>query len=60
MFAYPAKDFDLKVVQLNGMVSADRLHEEEIDLFSTSGTGIALGSSVSSCDACLQDSEGSS
>jgi hypothetical protein len=53
-----AKTADLKVVPLDGRVSADRLHEEEIDLFAKGGTGIALGSSISSCDYCLQDSEG--
>jgi hypothetical protein len=58
--AHLASTIDLQIMPLDGRVSADRLHEEEIDLFSTSGTGIALGSSVSSCDACLQDSEGSS
>jgi hypothetical protein len=52
-----AKTADLKVVPLDGRVSADRLHEEEIDLFAKGGTGIALGSSISSCDYCLQDSE---
>ena len=58
--AHLAKTADLKVVPLDGRVSADRLHEEEIDLFSKSGTGIALGSSVSSCDYCYQDPERSS
>ena len=46
---------DLSVVSLNGRVSADRFHEEEIDLFSKTGTGIAEGSSVSSCDFCLSE-----
>lgn len=50
----------LEVVSLDGRISADRLHEEEIDLFSTGGTGIALGSSVSSCDYCFQDPDSSS
>jgi hypothetical protein len=55
--AQRTKSADLKVVQLDGRFSADQLHEEEIDLFSTGGNGIALGSSISSCDYCLQDSE---
>jgi len=58
--AHLAMTADLEVVPLDGRISADRLHEEEIDLFSKGGTGIALGSSVSSCDFCLQDPEGSS
>jgi hypothetical protein len=60
VMAHLAMTADLQVVSLDGRISADRLHEEEIDLFSKGGTGIALGSSISSCDFCLQDSEGSS
>lgn len=53
---HPAKTADLRVTPLDGRISADRLHEEEIDLFSKTGTGIAEGSSISSCDYCYQDS----
>jgi hypothetical protein len=55
--AQRTKSADLKIVQLDGRFSADQLHEEEIDLFSAGGNGIALSSSISSCDYCLQDSE---
>lgn len=51
-----AKTADLRVTPIDGRISADRLHEEEIDLFAKTGTGIAEGSSISSCDYCLQDS----
>ena len=36
-------------------ISADQFHDEEIDLFSQTGTGIAEGSSISSCDFCLSE-----
>jgi hypothetical protein len=55
-----AKAADLAVVPLDGRVSTDRFHEEEIDLFSKTGTGIAEGSSISSCDYCYGDSGDSS
>jgi hypothetical protein len=51
---------DLSVASLNGRISADQFYEEEIDLFSKTGTGIAEGSSVASCDACLSDPTGDS
>jgi hypothetical protein len=38
-------------------ISADQFYDEEIDLFSQTGTGIAEGSSVSSCDFCNIDSK---
>jgi hypothetical protein len=61
-FAKPAQRHmaDLSVVSLSGQVSTDQFHDEEIDLFGKTGTGIAEGSSVSSCDVCFSDSGGGS
>jgi hypothetical protein len=52
-----AQTAGLSVVSINGRISADQFYAEEIDLFSTTGTGIAEGSSVASCDYCYSDSE---
>ncbi len=41
-------------------VSSDQFYEEEVNLFSKTGTGIAEGSSVSSCDYCYSDSDSDS
>ena len=47
----------LSVMPLSRRLSADQFSDEEIDLFSQTGTGVAEGSSISSCDFCLSEPE---